>query len=108
MQAGMAVEFALKARIMSVARLNRWPTIRERRELHTHHLGRLMELAGVRPLIEAEYLAGTSVGVAWMVVKDFDINTRYPDGKIFPLKLAQDYAEAVGPQGVVEWLTKGL
>ncbi len=43
-----------------------------------------------------------------MVVKDFDINARYPLGRPFPVRLAQDFVEAVDGLELVQWLTTGI
>ena len=67
-----------------------------------------MSAAGLRAMLEREVLAGSDVGLAWMVVKDFDINGRYPLGKPFPKKLAQDFVEATDGLGLVRWLTIGI
>ena len=44
---GLATECALKAYIMWNEGLNRWPDIGSRRELYTHDLRKLVELAGI-------------------------------------------------------------
>jgi len=67
-----------------------------------------MSAAGLRVVIEAEVRAGTNAGLAWMVVKDFDINARYPLGRPFPVRLAQDFVEAVDGLELVQWLTTGI
>jgi HEPN domain-containing protein len=106
--AGHALEFALKARIMRDEGLNRWPSYGERKELHTHNLGELLTISRLRANIEAEIIAGNPLGLAWLVVKDFDINRRYPDGQIFPWRVANDFVKAARDDGVLEWLIKGL
>lgn len=106
--AGHAIEFALKARIMRDEGLNRWPSFGERRELHTHNLTDLLTIARLRIKIESEVALGSPLGFAWMVVKDFDINHRYPDGQVFPWRVATDFIEAARDGGVVEWLIKGI
>ena len=45
--AGTAVEFALKARIMKRERLNGWPSVAARPDLHTHDLRALLNIAGI-------------------------------------------------------------
>ncbi len=108
MSGGLAVELALKARIMHTERWNAWPSRKRRPDVHSHNLGNLMSAAGLRVVIEAEVRAGTNAGLAWMVVKDFDINARYPLGRPFPVRLAQDFVEAVDGLELVQWLTTGI
>ncbi len=108
MHAGLAVELALKARIMHVERMNSWPSKRSRPELYTHRLNALLETAGLREVIEQEILKPTDIGLAWLVVKDFDINMRYPTGKEFPTRLAWDCVEAIDRMRLVEWLITGI
>jgi HEPN domain-containing protein len=107
MLAGLAVECALKARIMRHLGLNRWPSLKERRELYSHDLGKLAELAGLRPILEEAVARSEPLGAAWMVAKDFAINRRYPSGRPFPVRLGRDMVEAVaGQNGLVEWLIR--
>jgi hypothetical protein len=108
MSAGLAIEFALKARIMHVERLNSWPSRRRRPELHTHSLGSLVDTAGLRPQLEQEFFSFSDIGLAWMVVKEFDINGRYPTGEPFPKRLACDCVEAIDGLGLLEWLITGI
>lgn len=103
--AGMAVEFALKGRIMRVQRLNRWPERGERKELHTHALGELAKHAGLTNSLLLEIASQTPVGIAWLAAKDWSINVRY-DPKPFPPRRAADMVEAVGQRGLLEWLMR--
>lgn len=80
MLAGAALECALKGRIMHHLGLNRWPSRTERRDLYTHDLTELAELAGVRIALEKAAANSEPLGVGWMVAKDFSINRRYPTG----------------------------
>jgi hypothetical protein len=87
-------------------RLNRWPDRHERRDLYIHDLGRLAALAGIQVFFEQEALAGSTLGLAWMIAKDFDINRRYPEasGSGFPVRLGRDMLRAVGHDGLLQWL----
>ena len=105
MLAGLAVEQALKGRIMRHLGLNRWPPRKDRPEFYSHDLGELARLAGLREPLEEAILTGEAFGRAWMVAKDFAINRRYPDGKPFPVRLGRDMVGAAGTPGrLVEWL----
>jgi len=103
--AGVAVEFALKCRIMRVQRLNRWPERGERKELHTHALGELVKHTDLISMLLLEVAGQTPIGVAWLAVKDWSINVRY-DPKPFPPRQAADMVEAVGQRGLLEWVMK--
>lgn len=97
--AGSAVEFALKAFIMRRNRMNSWPTLQERKELHTHDLLTLMVAAGLdRRRLPSE------LRVPWKIVLDWD-HTRQYDARNMPRKVARDMVQAaLGANGVVEWL----
>jgi len=103
--AGLAVECALKVRIMRREGLNRWPGRRDRPDLYSHDLAHLGHLAGVTAPLEAEALAGRPLGLAWLVAKDYSIGRRYPDGGLFPVKLGRDTVAAAASDGLVAWLT---
>ncbi len=104
--AGGAVECALKGRIMQHLGLNRffWPTRQERKDLYSHDLADLAKLAGLKPALDAAVLRADVEGIAWMVAKDFLINRRYPTQSAFPIKLGRDMVQAVGRDGLLEWL----
>jgi HEPN domain-containing protein len=102
--AGQAVELALKGVIMRRLGLNRWPSRQERREFYVHDLMALAELGQCRAELETAIAEGETVGTAWMLVKDYDINRRYPDHRPFPIKLGRDMVQAVGRDGLLEWL----
>ncbi len=100
--AGVAVEMALKGRIMRVQRLNQWP---DRGPLLIHVLADLVRPAGLEATLSAEVANVTPVGVAWLAAKDWTINIRY-DPRPFPPRRGADMVEAVGQKGLLEWLLK--
>lgn len=102
--AGFALECALKSVIMHRERMNRWPRMRERSELYDHAPQRLLALAGLEASIQDEVLAGSPVGIAWLVAKDFQYNRRYPDRVTFPKSLAEDMLHALDEQGLIRWI----
>lgn len=61
--AGFAVECALKFRIMRGTGLNRWPDRAERRELYSHDLLKLAQLAGIESAISAALESGEPIGL---------------------------------------------
>lgn len=106
--AGMAVEFALKARIMHTEGLNSWPTSKTRPELYTHNLGDLLQVANLKPALEQEVADLSPLGIAWYSMKDFNINLRYPNGRPFPRRRAVDAVRSITEMGLVEWLIRGI
>jgi HEPN domain-containing protein len=101
-QCGFAVECALKARIMTSRRLNRWPDFDA--ELFTHDLPKLLALAGLEADMLAEATAASRVAENWMVAKDWHHRARY---LIFMKpRRARDMLEATGETttGLVEWI----
>ncbi len=107
MLAGLAVEQALKGRIMRHLGMNRWPARKERPEFYSHDLGELARHAGLIGVLEQAVAQADELGRLWMVAKDFAINRRYPDGANFPIRLGRDMVEAAcGRNGLVEWLNK--
>jgi HEPN domain-containing protein len=101
--AGMAIEFAIKWRIMHASRMNRWPSRQERRDLYSHDLTALAALAGLEHALLDEIAAGTDLGTSWLVAKDWSIETRY-DPRPFPPREARDMLRAVDTMGLLKWL----
>ena len=101
--AGFSVECALKYRIMRVLRLNRWPDRDERRHLYVHDLSKLAVLAGLEADLAAQIAANTAIGLAWMVAKDWSVETRY-DPAPFPPRRVADMMKAIEDMGLLEWL----
>lgn len=101
LDAGMAVECSLKYAVMRAAGLNSWPTHNERRELHTHDLPALARIAGLEPRFLKEVEQVTSLGLAWMVVKDWKVGTRY-SMRSFPKVRSRQMIKAA--EEVTQWL----
>ena len=99
---GSAAEFALKAYIMWKERLNSWPDRDARRELYTHDLTTLVEIA------EIELTTTDPTGASWKTVLDWDRSQGY-DPNPMPRKVARSMIEAAfGEKGVVTWIRKTL
>ncbi len=97
--AGFGVEFALKALILKRERLNAWPSLEHRPDLHIHNLKKLFKIAGLDP-----NAAPTDVKPAIRQVLDWNRNHDYV-ARPMPRKVARSMVEAAfGPSGVVEWL----
>lgn len=99
---GLATECALKAYIMWSERLNSWPDIGSRRELYTHDLRKLVEIAGI------ELRTTDPTGPSWAVVLQWDRGQGY-DPSPMPRKVAGSMIEAAfGDDGVVTWIRRTL
>lgn len=100
--AGLGVECALKAYIMWRERLNGWPSKDARKELYTHDLRELAEIAGIRKAPDDPVAPALHIMLQW------DRNQGY-DPKPMPRKVARSYVEAAfGERGVVTWLRSSL
>lgn len=106
--AGVAVECALKCYIMRKERLNRWPARNERRELYTHNLANLLEIAGLEDDFNEDLSSAnpSNHAKAWMIIKDWDINMRYHIPNAFPQAVAESAVEAISGMELVKWLLK--
>lgn len=101
--AGLAIEFALKCRIMRFERLNSWPDRATRKELYVHDLRKLANIAGIETALLAEIAAQSDIGLAWMVAKDWYSEVRY-DLRPFPPRRGADMVTAVADKGLLLWL----
>ena len=98
---GYAVEFALKALIMSYERLNAWPSRVSRPELYTHDLQGLF----IRSGLAFAQVTGSLRG-SLRTVLDWDRGHEYKTIAM-PPKVARGMVDAAfGEDGVVPWLTK--
>lgn len=103
MASGFAVEFALKAYIMRVRRLNAWPDRSENPDLYVHNLRRLVAHAG---LVLSEL--PLEMQMPFRVVLDWERNHDYNARYMAP-EVANDIVEAAfGDGGVIAWLRRQL
>ncbi|NVN44422.1 hypothetical protein HW537_10985 [Asaia siamensis] len=104
--AGVAVECALKARIMSVRGLNRWPTKREDNAINVHKLESLARQCDIRGLLEDMERNQDMPDLlgAWMIAKDWFNEVKYRSR--FPEKLAENMVHACDEGGLIEWILK--
>ncbi len=99
---GSATECALKALIMKRERFNGWPSQKARKDLYTHDLRVLAEIAGI------EFNPSGPIAPGWHVVLAWDRNQGY-DPKPMPRKVARAWVEAAfGEKGVVTWIRTTL
>lgn len=96
---GTAVEFALKAYILKRERWNRWPSRRDRPDIHTHDLVRLMALVGLgRDAIPRDRM------VAWKTVLSWSREHEYHSERVPRRQARQMFEATFGPKGVIVWL----
>jgi hypothetical protein len=103
-QAGVAIECALKARIMRHERLNQWPSRERRRDLYTHDLAFLLKAGGLQDRMLAESASGTNIGIAWAIAKEWSVEARY--ARNMRPRLARDmiWAASSANDGLVRWI----
>jgi hypothetical protein len=103
---GSAVEFALKAVIMKVERLNKWPGPKDpgHGAYWTHDLRKLKSKAKLKIAATDPVAPAWQVLVAWTRTADYTYSP-----KPTPLVVARSYVEAAfGPHGVVKWIESQL
>lgn len=99
---GLGVECAIKAYIMHVERLNRWPDRSTRDELYDHDIRRLARIAGIT------FKATAREAPSWHVMTQWDRNQAY-NPKRTPRKVARAYVDAAfGSEGVATWIRRSL
>ena len=96
---GEAVEYALKAYIQKHASLDRWPSKKDRPDLHTHDLRKLCEVAGIS--LEGQ---PSSIRAAFKTVFEWDRSHAYTSSKVPRAEARAIFDAAFGPEGVIEWL----
>jgi len=101
--AGYAVESALKACIAKRTRRFEFPD-RDAGKLYIHDLTKLVQLAGLEPLLAARRQASKAFEANWSTVKDWSEQSRYDDSTA--AKKARDLYRAITgqPNGVMKWL----
>ncbi|PYD77343.1 hypothetical protein CFR80_18165 [Komagataeibacter oboediens] len=105
--AGIAVECALKAKLMKMHGWNAWPGRNHKPPIEIHDLQKLCRMCGAWDELQ-EILNSTpdhDLIHAWGVVNSWRVNVRYKSGS-FPAPLARDIVSAVGDKGLLEWLLK--
>ena len=100
--AGLAIEFALKAVIMKRARFNQWPTREANPKLHTHNLRLLLQYAGIDPKsLTREQRANLKIVLDWDRSHDYEYAR-------MPRSMAKQMCSAAfdPSDGIFEWLMK--
>ena len=99
MQAGSAVEYALKALIHRRERFNAWPSKSARPELHTHDLRKLCAMAGVDVRRVPRHLRGSL-----KTVLDWDRSHEYTGARMSRANARSMVEAAFADTGIVAWL----
>lgn len=100
-----ALEFHLKAAIMSASRMNRWPERRERGDLYVHDLRKLSMVAEVIGNFEKMRNDLPGLYRSWCIVRDMEPRMSYYRGDLSRWLLEQLIECAVSASdGVIPWL----
>jgi hypothetical protein len=74
---GLAVECALKACIAGQTQRNSFPDRDHANKCYTHDLSRLASAGGLDAALDAAVKSGSLLGLHWLVVKDWTVESRY-------------------------------
>lgn len=101
--AGYAVECALKAIIASGFRANEIPDKSRVNSIYTHNLKDLLNLAGLKSLLEDDMNESATLRESWATVSKWSEHARY---EIWTSEAAATILEAVGgvDRGLLQWL----
>jgi len=100
--AGYAVECALKACIAKKTKRFQYPPkVEHVRELYSHRLNTLVNVAGLDADLQKELKANPAFGKNWSTVKDWTEESRYKSGG---LKGRDMYEAVAGADGVLAWI----
>jgi len=100
--AGYAIECALKACIAKQTKRHEFPPKHDYvREVYTHKLDRLLQLAGLNDRLETDMKANAALAGNWNVIKVWDESKRYISSG---LKGRDMYTALGGADGVLTWI----
>lgn len=103
---GYAVECALKACIARQFRQHEIPDKELVRDVYTHDLDKLLNLAGLRPTLQRDVVAHPPLQTNWNLVKDWKAIARY-NPRVTRREARDLYSACVSrPHGVLAWLRK--
>jgi HEPN domain-containing protein len=103
--AGYSVECALKATIASGFRANEIPDKSRVNSIYTHNLKDLLNLAGLKSLLENDMNENAALRESWATISKWSEYARY---EIWTSEAAATMLEAVGgvDKGLLQWLQK--
>ncbi len=103
---GYAVECALKACIAKQIKRYDFPDRKLITDSYTHNLEKLLSIAGLEDEFERESKENPSLGVNWVVVKEWSEQARYQD-TVSESKAREFYSACTARKhGVLSWLKK--
>ncbi len=103
--AGYAVECAIKACIAKQRKQYEFPPTKEYvGRCYVHRATTLIDVANLKPLLDAELKANPALQANWALIADWDETKRYDTG--VPRSMAENLIKAIeDPQnGVLQWL----
>jgi len=101
--AGLAVECALKACIAKNTKRHDFPpNINAARDIYSHDLVKLIGVAKLQAILDAERNRNAVLDTNWdVVLKDWNVNSRY---MVTRLNATDLYKAVAGRNGVMQWL----
>jgi hypothetical protein len=101
---GYAVECALKASVAKQIREHDFPDKKLVVDSHTHDLGKLLNLSGLRAAFDQKTASDSAFAVNWATTKDWNESTRY--STTITEIVARDLHAAItdSASGVLPWL----
>ena len=103
--AGYVIECALKACIAKQTKRFEFPDKKKIQDSYTHDLGKLLDLAGLKSVLEADAKANRAFGSNWAVVDAWSEESRY---RSFNGASAQELYDAISDPatGVLSWIMR--
>jgi hypothetical protein len=99
---GLAIACALKACIAKNTRRHDFPPNQSViKDIYTHDLVKLVKVARLQPILDADLNKSHTFNRKWAVVKDWNINTKYLTKGLNARDL---YRAVAGRDGVMRWL----
>jgi HEPN domain-containing protein len=102
---GYAVECALKACVAKQTRRYDFPDKKLANDVYTHDLEKLLQVAELTRVFEADRRASLELELSWAIVKDWSEGARYETG-ITGSQARDLYSACTGRNGVLPWVRK--
>lgn len=102
--AGYVLECALKAIIARQFRADEIPDLKRVSKIYSHDLSQLMDIAGLKSVLEAEIAARPDLKKRWAIAAEWSERARY---EFWTDERASAILDAIGgDEGLFEWLLK--
>ncbi|PZA14036.1 DNA-binding protein [Rhodopseudomonas palustris] len=102
--AGYVLECALKAAIARQFRADEIPDLKRVSKIYSHDLSQLMDIAGLKSVLEAEIAVRPDLKKRWAIAAEWSERARY---ELWTDDRASAILDAIGgEEGLFEWLLK--